>query len=365
MQKNDYGGHGGDLLAAARQFRRQPAAFIDFSSNINPLGPPQGLIEHLRQRLPEITRYPVPGAVMLRRGLAERFSLPEERLLVGNGANELIHLLFLYLRPKTVLLPVPTFAEYARAAHLAGALVRPLRRLPDMPPDCSAMYRELHGADFLVLCNPNNPTGELYPPDTLTELFAAAVRQKVTVLVDESFFPFTALPPGRSSAALDLENLWVVTSLTKIWALPGLRLGVLAGPAPALKNLSTFGDPWRVNSMAQLAGLYCLQHAEYEKKSAAAVKRERAFLAARLARLPGLTVFSGQSNFLLLRGEEPGFQAATLYRFLGHRGILIRVADNFTGLDHRYFRIAVRLRRENRLLLEALTEYFTTAQEER
>lgn len=364
MQINDYGGHGGGLLAAARLFQREPSEFIDFSSNINPLGPPPGLLEHLQDHLAEITRYPVPGAALLRENLAERFNLPENRLLIGNGANELIHLLFLYLRPKTVLLPVPTFSEYARAAHLAGALVKPIVSFREAAPVFSALIRQLRGVDFLVLCNPNNPTGLYLPPDEVMEILSEAKLQNVTVLVDESFFPFIAQPQGQSITASDFENLWTVTSLTKIWALPGLRLGALAGPTPAVMSISEYGDPWRVNSLAQLAGLYCLQHPEHEKKTVAFVSRERAYLFKNLAGIPGLTVFPGQCNFLLLRGERGDFKASLLYRFLGRRGILIRVAENFTGLDHRYFRIAVRLRRENTLLLEALAEYFTTKQKE-
>jgi len=364
MLNVDYGGHGGDLAAAALQFGRPPHTFIDFSSNINPLGPPPGLIAHLQRQMDQVARYPQPGAALLRRGLAQRFNLPEERLLVGNGASDLIHLLFLYLRPKKVLLPVPTFSEYARAACLAGASVETLLFWEQADPALRAVISRLQGVDLLVLCNPNNPIGSYYSPEVMEELLLAAKRRGVTVLVDESFQPLAGLPPGQSAAATGLDNLFVVTSLTKIWALPGLRLGFLAGPGAAIKKLTACGDPWRVNSLAQLAGLYCLQHPEHEAKAVAEVNRERSFLQERLAALPGLTVFPGEANYLLLRGERNGFAAALLYRYLGQKGILIRMAENFPGLDRRYFRIAVRTRRENLLLLEALGEYFSTEQKE-
>ncbi len=354
-QRKEAGGHGGNLQAAARRFGRAPAEFLDFSSNINPLGPPPGLLTHLAQHLEEVVRYPVPQASLLRRTLAEHLELPAARLLLGNGATELIHLLFLYLQPRRVLLPVPSFSEYARAAELVGARVVPFFMPPGTPFDRQAFMAAFAGCDFLVLCNPNNPTGTGWSRPILEEIIKEARIRGITLLVDESFFPLTRWPLRESLDRLERENLWVVTSLTKLWALPGLRLGYLCGPRDRIGALTARGDPWRVNALAQRAGLYCLADRDFQRRTVEEIGREKSFLLAGLRKEPGLRVYPAAANFLLLQLRTTALAAPDLFADLAARGILIRDASNFSGLDRSYFRVAVRGREENKVLLRELS----------
>lgn len=358
LKESNTGGHGGNVFSAAEEFALDPEKICDFSSNINPLGPPPGLTEKLKSHISIIKNYPLPHACRLRRSLAEKWNLAEDCLLVGNGANELIHLLFLWLRPRKVLLPAPTFSEYQKAAGLIGCRVLRFPLPPGSQLGVKGLTNLLAQVDMLVLCNPNNPTGAYYPEELLENVIWEAEKRSVTVLIDESFLPFT----GESKENRPRKNyphLWTVTSLTKIWALPGLRLGYITGPPEKIHSLTKNGDPWRVNMLAQLAGLYCLEDNEYLKRSIKLIKRERDFLLRQLRSIKNLKVFEGRANYLLLKCNEPGFSLTNFYRSLASRGILVRKADNFAGLDRTYFRIAVRTRRENILLCEEIRKYFT------
>jgi len=357
---DETGGHGGDLIRAARIWNQADREIIDFSSNINPLGPPSGLSAVLRRALPEIVSYPSPQARELREKLALYLNVPEERLLLGNGANELIHLLLLWRRPRRVLVPAPTFSEYERAAILAGV---PVERYP-LPPggelDPQAIIRKVEEGDLLIFCNPNNPTGMLYRRSELLPVVRQVEQRGAAVMVDESFIPLTGRPE-ESLRDLDSKQLWVVLSLTKIWSLPGLRLGCVIGPVSGIGDLNRWGDPWRVNILAQKAGLHCIESVGYQEKTLALIKKERAFLTRRFRETGVFRVFDGSANFLLLQGLDSAFDVADYQEYLARRGLLIRRADNFCTLDQRYFRIAVLKRSQNLRLLQETDNYLKSA----
>ena len=357
---DETGGHGGDLAHAARQWNPADGKLLDFSSNTNPLGLPPGLIDHLRKALPGIVSYPSPQAHELRESLSRFLNVPRERLLLGNGANELIHLLLLWRRPRRVLVPAPSFSEYERAATLAGALVERYPLPPGESFDTASLGKKLEQGDLLVLCNPNNPTGMLYRRQELLPLLDAAAERGAEVIVDESFLHLT----GRNEESLsDMHDrrLWVVISLTKIWSLPGLRLGCAVGPEDDVHEITRWGDPWRVNTLAQKAGIYCIESKGYLEKTLALIKKERAFLTRRFRETGAFRVFEGFANFLLLQGLDPDFDVADYQESLARQGVLIRRADNFCGLDQRYFRIAVRKRPENLRFLQETGHYLENA----
>lgn len=350
---DETGGHGGDLARAAQKWGYSKEEIVDFSSNINPLGPPPGLLEHLGSLLPNIVAYPTPQARELRAGLAEFLRVPDNRLLLGNGANELIHLILLWNRPGRVFIPAPSFSEYERAAKLAGAAVEYYSLLPGEEDDFSEVAGKLERDDMLVFCNPNNPTGILYPRTRLADMVNAAGQRGAAVMVDESFVSLT----GRLEESLrnmDANNLWLVISLTKLWGLPGLRLGCAVGPGDKISKITGWGDPWRVNYLAQEAGLFCLAAEGYLEESLALIEEERRYLIRELKATGAFEVFGGSANYLLLKGLDPAFNINLFQDFLARRGVLVRRADNFNTLDHRYFRIAVRRRPENQRLLREI-----------
>jgi len=358
--ERDAGGHGGDIQSAAEEFGLSLEEISDFSSNINPLGPPPGMQEEIRDHLDVLCRYPSPQAREFLHELCRFLNLGQERVFAGNGANDLIHLLMLWKRPRRILIPYPTFSEYARAASLVGAQVIyfPLSLKGSLDIDEARKY--FNDIDFLVFCSPNNPTGFLYHSHNngLHDLVQEASRCGITVLIDESFFAFSEAFSFDSLSVKNQPGVWVVVSLTKLWALPGLRLGYLVGPAEEVKQLKTFADPWRVNALAQRAGIYCLKAENYLYKSREIITEEREFLYRELERIPGLKVYPTSANFLLVRIDEQGFNSSGIYYKLATKGLLIRDASNYPGLDGRYFRIAVKTRLENQRLISELSKIF-------
>jgi threonine-phosphate decarboxylase len=357
VTNDETGGHGGDLAAALKRWNPSGGELVDFSSNINPLGPPPGLLEYLSDLLPQITAYPTPQARELREKISIYFNVPVERLLLGNGANEMIHLIMLWRRPRRVLIPAPSFSEYERAAKLAGALVETYPLPPGEAFKPELVAEKLEQGDLLVFCNPNNPTGRLYRRADLLVLVEAAEQRGAMVLIDESFIPLTT-HPEESLRDFHCDHLWVVVSLTKIWGLPGLRLGYAAGPSIDVTEISRWGDPWRVNFLAQRAGLYCIDRKSYIADTLKLVEEEREFLARRFRESGHFEVYEGSANYLLLKGTDAGFHVGHFQEGLARRGVLVRRADNFKGLNQCYMRIAVKQRPDNLRLLQETATWF-------
>ena len=359
--QKDSGGHGGDLLAAMKRWQPVTGKLIDFSSNINPLGTPPGLIEHLAAALPEIVAYPTPRARELREKLALYFSIPAEKLVIGNGANDLIHQLVNWISPRRVFVPAPSFSEYERAARFLGASLSYYYLPPVETIDFEKTAAQLEQGDLIIFCNPNNPTGLLSTRAELITLVEKAAGRGAVVMFDESFIPLTG-KPEESLRDFAADNLWVITSLTKIWGLPGLRLGCAIGPTDLVRKFTRWEDPWKVNSLAQLAGIYCSDANDYLKDTEVLVKNERAYLFKELQKNGHFKVLEGSANFLLLRCDSTGFQVAQFQEELARQGILIRRADNFRGLDHRFLRIAVKKRADNLKLLQETNKWFAGRQ---
>jgi threonine-phosphate decarboxylase len=357
--------HGGNIWHTNQKTGLAPREIIDFSVNLNPLGPPDAVLQLLKEKINFIGFYPEPQAQTLRLAVARDLGLPAEQVIVGNGASELISLFFWALKPKKVLIPAPAYSDYTRAAHSAGSEVKNIYLYPpdDFAASLKAVSAEVAGQrpDAFVYCNPNNPTGYFW--EDISPLFQAATAFKTPLLLDISFLPFVDLDwkgwleqnnqKFFGEGALNINHFFVY-SLTKIFALPGLRLGVGVGPAPLISKMEASKDPWSVNSLAQLAGLQCLQEEDYMQKSREVVRRERDYLYTELKKLPGLRPFPSQTNFLLVNCEQTGKSAAQIAEALVDKGILIRNADNFAGLDSFYLRLAVRNRKENSRLLELL-----------
>lgn len=361
--------HGGQVWAAARQLGVTPDRILDFSANLNPWGPPAAVLDLLRQHAPDVAWYPEPYGGYLREDLASHLGLPPARLAIGNGACELLYAFCRVLSPATVLLPCPTFSEYARAAGACGGQTHPLFlraeeefRLP-LAEIISTLRRQRY--DLLVFGQPHNPTGTLITPAELEAVLAAAEQAGTWVLVDESFLGFS--PEAERLSALGLPaarqgHLAILGSFTKLYCLPGLRLGYLIAPPELTARLEETRDPWSVNVLAQLAGRQCLREREYLARTRESLPRFRADLHASLAAIPGLRVFPSRANFLLCRIEPGGAPAGgspsarEICERLARRLLLVRECSDFPGLDGSYFRVAVRLPSENQRLAETFRE---------
>lgn len=355
-------GHGGDLATAEERFGLPADSFLDYSSNMNPLGPPGAVRELLGRYLDEITKYPDPVSRKLRGKLAAKHGVAESSILVGNGAAELIDLAVRTLNPSRMAIAAPCFGEYGDAAKKAVVPVYEclLRSDSDFALDEEWVSEALHasGADLYLLGSPNNPTGALVEPVQIARL----LNTGATVVLDEAFLDF--LPDGEQlSLAKEASmhgRLFVLRSMTKFYAIPGIRLGYIVGHPESLEEMRRLQVPWSVNSLAQAIGEAVLEDEAFARETMAWLRSESSYLRAELRKL-GCRVYPGSANYVLVRlPEEASYTSSELQREMGRRGVLIRDASLFSGLDDRYIRVAVKLRDQNARLIASLRDAFQT-----
>lgn len=339
--------HGALDYAELQRQQLAPAAVIDFSENSNPFGPAPGVRAALATVDP--ARYPDRESLALRRVIADQTGAALDELVVGNGAAELLWLVaFAFLEPgDRVLILGPTFGEYARMAHLMGAEVvewqADVTAAFAVDPDAVAEQIDAVQPKAIFLCNPNNPTGTIMDPATVA---AWAKRfSQILFVVDEAYLAF--VPGLRSLYAWRLPNLLIVRSLTKEYALAGLRLGYALGPAALVAGLAQARVPWSVNAVAQAAGEAALTDQTHLQCTLAALQAATSKLFAGLQRL-GLSLLPSQTHYFLL---YVGDGAAFRQRLLTH-GLIVRDCASF-GLPA-YVRIATRKPEQNQVLLARL-----------
>jgi L-threonine-O-3-phosphate decarboxylase len=345
--------HGGDLEQLARWAGRRPAEILDFSANINPLGPPRWLATVLVDHTSALVHYPDPETRALTAALAQRYAAAPTEILTGNGSTELLYLLARVAGFRRAVIPVPSYSDYARAAQFADMDVVPVfLSATDGFPIPTRQLTALLGEPALVfLGRPNNPTGVTSAAAEIRRL--AAAHPQCLFLADEAFGDFVenfeSLTTNRPA------NIAVLLSLTKIFAIPGLRLGAAVADAALARRVREHQPPWSVNTLAQAVGVAALADGDYCARTRALVSAARETLRAELQKMPGLVVYPGTANFLLVRLADEHLDAPTLAaRLLTEDGIAIRVCANFQGLDNRFFRVAVRTHAENERLLAAL-----------
>ena len=343
--------HGGDVYS--RRIR------WDFSANVNPLGTPEGVKEAVRRSAEDCCRYPDPRCRRLKKALGAFHQIPEDRILCGNGAADLIFQLALAMRPKQALLLAPTFSEYEKALEAAGCRQELccLERERDFRPDVRVleekirtMEKEGKKPEILFFCNPNNPTGLAVKKEVLEEMARFCLEQGIFLAVDECFCEFLDDPEGHSILGElgRFPNVFVLKAFTKIYAMAGLRLGYgICGDPGLMDRLESVRQPWTVSALAQEAGLAALKETDYVERTRELVRAQRQVLKDGLARL-GLAVWDSQANYLFFRGPEG------LKERLAARKVLIRSCANYPGLDGRYYRICVGTEENNRRFLREL-----------
>ncbi len=270
----------------------------------------------------------------------------------------MIYLIVQALRPRRVLIAEPTFSEYRRAAATAGAEVVTLELEPESAfvLDVDRWREKLAGVELAFLCNPNNPTGRLLEIEALKAVVESCRRQGSFLVVDESFLDFCEnwREFSLAAAAAAREGMLILRSLTKIFALPGLRLGCGVAHPELVARLEGWRDPWSVNILAQMAGVAALADTGYLTKTRELIRREKEYLYYGLAELAGFRPFHPEVNFILTDVSNSGLTAPVLAARLGRERILIRDCSSFPGLGPAYFRTAVLDREANRKLLQAL-----------
>lgn len=390
--------HGGDV------YRR--AVDLDYSVNINPLGMPPRACAAAKHGVDQSTAYPDWKVEKLRDAvvsfLNRKFApVASEWITFGNGAADLIYRLMKVLRPQQVVVAAPAFAEYSVAAERVGAQVVPVY----LPEADDFSFTSAVEAEFIraieavpsgsavFLCNPNNPDGNVIHAEVLQRIAAVCEARNSWLIVDECFLPFlhSEINYSMVPSLRAFPHLVILRAFTKIYGMPGLRLGYMLTAAQALTDaVRATMTPWEINLPAQLAGVAALEESEFVEKTRALIQAERAFLVQTLPTLPYVEkvyVPVSDANFILFRtawngqpvedvkedktahtqplknssGESERRQEAEqmaelhsvdLKELLLERGVLIRACGNYEGLDERYYRICVRTHEENLELIQ-------------
>ena len=360
--------HGGEVWEAADRTGRKREEILDFSSSVNPLGPSPEALEAIKNSFGQISSYPDSNSTQLRRAIANHFGgISENNVVIGNGSTEIIYLFAETFMKKgdTALIPAPTFGEYESAVRKAGAEPKSVKLNADFHVDLNTVLQEMHKAKIVFLCNPNNPTSVLAPPETLTAIMDEALENGVLVFLDEDFLEF--IPEEKQFSMINkihsYPNLLILRSFTKIFGLTGLRVGYGIASEGIVTALSNVKIPWNVNCLAQAAAAAAINDAEHLKKTHDLIKTEKAFLTNGLQQIKGFKVHPADANFFLIDTRETGFTANQLKQRMLDYCILIRDCSSFRELDPYYVRVAVKTRVENERLLEAFSKTVMTERE--
>ncbi|MBQ9668482.1 MAG: pyridoxal phosphate-dependent class II aminotransferase [Prevotella sp.] len=327
-------GHGDDLY-------RYGDIRLNFSSNVYSHFDHSGLYAHLAGRLATVTNYPEPAPASLEERLATILSLEPEQVMATNGATEAIYLVAQAYSGRRSAILAPTFSEYADACRLSDHLILYIERLADLPAD----------AQLLWLCNPNNPTGTVVDHDALLNCIDS--RPQTLFVIDASYAPFTQRPLLTPAEGARRTNVVMLHSMTKRFAVPGLRLGYVTANAEVIRLLRRRQMPWSIGSLSQLAALYLLEHREDYALPTAQLISECQRMAQALQATGMIDVHPSDTHILLCRLRQ-GTAAGLKERLARRHGLLIRDAANFRGLTPAHFRIAVQSPEEDDELLRAI-----------
>lgn len=343
--------HGGDI------YRNQIR--LDFSVNTNPLGMPDPVKEALHQAVEEAENYPDIRAQALSAAVAEQLQVQKEQLVFGNGASELFHAVLHAIKPSKILIPAPSFLGYEEAAKAI---------------DCEVIFYEMkkeenfcltdrildvldENISLVFLANPNNPVGNLVEPELIFQIAEKCRQCDITLVLDECFMELTGKEQTYSFLKRldEFPNVVVIRAFTKLYAIPGVRLGYLVCEQNLAEKIRLQLPEWNLSVFAQRAGVAAIKEQEYIVRAVVCIQTQRQFLLEEL-QAAGCSVFDSDADYLLFYSEMP------LYELFLQRGILIRDCSNFRGLQRGYYRIAVKSEEQNRMFAEVLREIHENAQ---
>lgn len=332
-------GHGDD------GYQYTDKIIADFSTNVWYGGEPAGLKEHLFSQWSSINRYPEVLAESLAEQAARHHRLSADHVLTNSGTTESIYLIAHAFAGRKTTIVIPAFAEYEDACRMHG------HQLSFLAWDQLSTLPRLT-TDLVFICNPNNPTGALF------EQVAVWLAQNPQTLfvVDEAFIDFTAHQSTAIPLLHQYPNLIIMRSLTKTYAIPGLRLGYVLSSSSVIERLKSLKQPWTVNTLALEAGKFIFSHHTRIQPPIAQLLADKEKFVQALRQQIGLQVYESQTHFFL--AQMLTGTAAQLKQFLVEKhGLLIRDASNFRGLSSRHFRLATLAPKTNQLLIDALAEW--------
>jgi threonine-phosphate decarboxylase len=351
------GGHGGNIYKMARDLGCSPEEIIDMSNNINPLGPPPGLLEYLKANISISTRLPEVDSADTVKQFAGYLGIDSACILAGNGTTQFIYEIPQILGTRRAAVLGPTYSDYADACNLRGI---PCSRVAadesaDFLPDLGCLEQSISNDDTVFLCNPNNPTGAYIDRAELKRV--CQCHPDTRFIIDESYLSF--VDSGRTKSMMDvgLKNVIVLLSISKIFAIPGLRIGFIAAPANVIDHFRRYLLPWSVNSLAQTAVQYLTVNESlirsFIDKTRRFVQIQREEFDGLVKHIPSIKFFPSTTPFFLAK-LPASMSAASAWARLAGEKILIRDCSNFDGLSDQFIRISLKSEDANRVLAQKL-----------
>ena len=340
--------HGGDIYSKAYR--------LDFSTNINPFGMPESLKQAAIKGIDASIHYPDVQCRELINAIAKKEEIPSDWIICGNGAAELLFSLVSAKKPQKALLVSPGFAEYEQALNTVNCDIRYYELSKERGFLLGEEYLESlqQDLDIVFLCNPNNPTGLLIPTELLKKIVDICKEKQIFLVLDECFLEFVSdeLMNPQKKILKEMPNLFILKAFTKMYGMPGLRLGYgLCSDIPLLEQMHQMTQPWNVSVPAQFAGVAACKETDFVVKTRIYIAQEREYLSNELKRLK-FTVYDSQANYIFFEAPK------NLWDLFEKENILIRDCSNYHGLTKGYYRIAVKTRQENEELIRVLSKYY-------
>lgn len=353
--------HGSDIEKICEVYHLDPKNIIKFGANVNPLELSENVKQQLASRLDILSSYPDRDYTTLRNTISEYCNVPAEFILPGNGSSELIALLIQERNPKHTLILGPTYSEYSRELSFSGSTQEyyHLREEDNFVLNVDDLCQTLEGNyDFLIICNPNNPTSSAITREDLQKLLTFCAEKNIFVMIDETYVEFAPDISEITAVTLTKEftNLMVLRGVSKFYAAPGMRLGYgITGNLDFLKKMKEKQVPWSLNSLGALAGELMLQDKDYIHRTRELILSERTRLLQALVEIPTYKTYPAYANFILLKIQKPVLTSYDVFDACIRQGLMIRDCSSFECLDGEYIRFCIMNLEDNTRLLNILS----------
>lgn len=353
--------HGSDIEKICEVYHLDPKNIIKFGANVNPLGLSENVKQQLASRLDILSSYPDRDYTTLRNTISEYCNVPAEFILPGNGSSELIALLIQERNPKHTLILGPTYSEYSRELSFSGSTQEyyHLREEDNFVLNVDDLCQTLEGNyDFLIICNPNNPTSSAITREDLQKLLTFCAEKNIFVMIDETYVEFAPDISEITAVTLTKEftNLMVLRGVSKFYAAPGMRLGYgITGNLDFLQKMKEKQVPWSLNSLGALAGELMLQDKDYIHRTRELILSERTRLLQALVEIPTYKTYPAYANFILLKIQKPVLTSYDIFDACIRQGLMIRDCSSFECLDGEYIRFCIMNLEDNTRLLNILS----------
>lgn len=354
--------HGSDIEKISEYFQIPKESIVKFGANVNPVGLSDSLKDSIAHNLDLITEYPDRDYCSLRKVIAEYCDVDMNHVVTGNGSTELISLLICHRKARHALVIGPTYSEYERELSLTGGILSEylLREKDDFHLNIEHLFSSMpDDVDFLILCNPNNPTSSALHTDELTVLLKAAKEKDIFVMIDETYVEFAPVIESVSAMSLarQYDNLMIIRGVSKFYAAPGLRLGYgVTSNEAFLKTLKSYQNPWSLNSIASFAGEHMLQDQNFFRRTRELILSERERMMDALKSFRYAKVYPAYANFILVKILKDGLSSGDVFEQAIRQGMMIRDCSSFKGLDGEYIRFCIMNPEDNTRLLNCLGE---------